>query len=259
MALSLNLRSAFRAAALAALAVLVAGVAAACLDVGGGSEGGDGEEPSPSPAEPSPADPELVAVYEQVAEAMTRPGQVYRFRVEAVSERGEMETVVEGEYWIDVENGFARQDLATTDANGEVVKQTQIVRGDMRTITSGDSTAEAGVWVCPGISPAASFYLNCDDRPGETTVSDGEFEGTSAVVLEYRREVGEFDQFKEYAQITYLDAQTMLPLAVVIDAITLVFDEEVDFLGTSRVVEDGFVDRESLPDDHFEQPDPNSG
>jgi hypothetical protein len=250
MALRLALSFAIRAAALAALALVLAAASAACLS-GGAGGGGDSDGP-----EPSPVDPAVGEFYRAMEEAMTRPGQVYHFRIEAISDWGTTNFTSEGEYWIDVEKGLVRQDLVKTDSSGNVTDQTTVVEGDQRTTTSGGGVAEGGVWRCPGISPAASFFFSCGDREVDFTITDTEFEGRPARALELTRIVQPHDQFLKHVQTIYADAETMLPIAVVLETVSRFVDDELEFLGTSRVLEDGFVDRGSLPDDHFKVEEP---
>lgn len=226
---------------LVAVAVLVAALASACKG-GGGDDG----------SSPSPADSELAEIYAQVAEAMTQPGQVYHFTIEGSTEAGELSNTSGAEYWIDVENGVARQDLRVTDAGGNVIEQTTFIVGDEQTTVgaAGASTQEAVA--CPGLSPAASFFLSCGDEVGDVGIAEGEFEGAPARVLTSRRLQRPQERVLDFVQTTYLDPDTLLPLAAVLEGTVQAAGEEISLAGTSRVIEDDFVDRDSLPEDHFE-------
>lgn len=247
--------------ALVAVAVLAGALAAGCKS-GGGDGGG-----SPSDSA-SPVDSELAEIYAQIAEAMTQEGQVYHFRIEGTTEAGELSNTSEAEYWIDVENEVARQDLGVTDGAGAVVEQTTFVVGDEQTTVGAAPTSTVAAAACPGLSAAASFFLSCGDEVGDVKIEEGEFEGTPARILTSRRLQRTQQRVLDFTQTTYLDLGTLLPLAAVLEGTvkTQANDaeaegaeaeaEEITLAGTSRVVEDDFVDRESLPDDHFVPAEP---
>lgn len=193
-------------------------------------------------------------VYARFAEAINRPGSIYRVTVliEISAEQSWVEATTTT--WIDAGRDLAREKIDSTvgtaheastsiTANGwEYRHYEQPPQDELYTKVGAPLT-------CHGVNAAVSSGLRCPGRTAEstTTLDTGEYEGRHAVILVTSGTNHGSDETITFTDRFYLDASTMLPIASEGEGDT----GEMHFTELHTYQND-FVPADSLPEDFFD-------
>jgi len=231
-----------KALSLAALVVIVAFATAAC-----GSNSGD-------VAAPDVRGLTTADVYERVAQAVSRPGEVYYAEIDVdVDGGGYFSYQGLQQRWVYGSGGLAREVWRADSAgDGAIEREDKITVGEEEFQISelDDGVGKSPATQCRGISAAVSTMFLCPYRPAEdvATIEGGAFDGKPAIVLVSSAESEGNDETFVYNLRFYLDAESYLPLTLEMEGVA---NDEIPLDG-NWLYRNEFVPLDSLPNDHFD-------
>jgi hypothetical protein len=196
-------------------------------------------------------------VYARMAQGMTAEGMVFHTVVSTESRQGDQTISQLHEIWIDVGRGVARAELSTAfEASGENTRlATWIIDGNSwYQAPAGEPARQRLALVCrdaPG--PLIALLTGCGSFLEEsTTVADeaAPYEGRPALRLLTTGTVQGAAEWTQFTEALYVDAGTMLPLAVQSAGLMTVGGREQRTARTSTF-DNSFVPAGSLAPDFF--------
>jgi hypothetical protein len=195
-------------------------------------------------------------LYARVAEAITRPGQVYHAVMEVEQEGGPFSYSGTVETWLDTKRDVARQQAEFLIGEQAKRSRTIIAGGALyRSPTEDQSSSRVEAPRCYGGSASASSVLGCPGPTEESTkaVEAGEYGGKPVIVLVTIGTSSGADETFTFTSRLYLDPETFLPIASETEG-TMDYGDVYPLRGESHFRTE-FIAADSLPDDFF---DPDS-
>ena len=225
------------------LVVILPGLILWMAACGGASEEGAGQEQYQDALT-------VEQVYGQVAEALTRPGEIYHAVIEAEANLGETSQDGTEEYWVDAGRDLARLERSSLEEEDTSIASAGAVYfggSPVRERLSSKRPAD----LCHGANSAVSLLLQCKGEDEKaSSVEFGRYRDQDALVIKSDVVTEGEDQTIRFTQRLYVDRNTFLPLAVEIEG-TYETDvvESLYALGQYR---GDFVSLDSLSPDFFD-------
>jgi hypothetical protein len=199
-------------------------------------------------------------VYARFAQAIDRPGSIYRVTVRMENSGELWPGELTSTAWIDAGRNLARDKSDTTGGfEGETTQYAStsiVVNGWLYTHyeqpPESDRYTKVQARTCYVANAAASSALGCPGgtEKATTTLDIGEYEGHHALILVTSGTRHGEDETTTFTERLYLNASTLLPIALAGEGDT---DYGEIYHGTwLHTYQNDFVPADSLPDDFFD-------